>query len=38
MKKYETPVLEQDEIELEDIIATSKVFGDPSGDNVDFPW
>ena len=37
MKKYEVPLLEEDNIELEDIIATSAIEGGNTGDK-DGSW
>ncbi len=38
MKKYETPLLEEEKVEIEDVIAASAVFGSDAPGDVEFEW
>lgn len=38
MKKYETPVLEEQKVEIEDVIAASNTFGANQVGDVEFEW
>ncbi len=38
MKKYEAPILEEEKVQIEDVIAASQVFGSNAPGDVEFEW
>ena len=38
MKKYEAPLLKEEKVEIEDVIAASATFGDKQPGDMSFEW